>query len=341
MALVVGERFTKSYFDPAKTTRSVNDSLTVPRLAERFFTGYGGATGKNSPERPASSKSKCSGVNSSMPMIRANGTALYYEDTGGAGAPIVFSHGLLWNTTLFAPQIAVLKDRYRCIAYDHRGQGRSADDTGRAIAMETVTDDAAALIEALRLGPVHFCGLSMGGIVAMRLAINRPDLIRSLVLLGTSADPEPYKLKYQTINVIARFFGLGIGSKAILPALFGKTALTDPARVDERLEWQQQLASNRRSIWRAVNGVLERKSIYGELHKIAVPTLVAVGDEDMGMPPALAKRIAGAIAGAKFIVIPGVGHGSTLEQPAVVTAAIGAFLDAQAQAASRSATGAA
>ena len=83
-----------------------------------------------------------------MPMIRANGTALYYEDTGGSGAPVVFSHGLFWNTTLFAPQIAALKNRYRCIAYDHRGQGRSADDVCRAIDMKTVTDYAAALIEA-------------------------------------------------------------------------------------------------------------------------------------------------------------------------------------------------
>jgi len=66
-----------------------------------------------------------------MPMIGVNGTALYYEDTGGSGAPIVFSHGVLWNNTLFAPQIAALKDRYRCIAYDHRGQGRSADDAAR------------------------------------------------------------------------------------------------------------------------------------------------------------------------------------------------------------------
>ena len=144
-----------------------------------------------------------------MPMIRANGTALYYEDTGGTSVPVVFSHGLLWDTKLFAPQIAVLKDRYRCIAYDHRGQGRSADDTGRAISLETLTADAAALIEKLDLGPVHFCGLSLGGIVAMRLAIARPDLIRSLVLLDTTADAEPYKLKYQAMNLVARLAGLG------------------------------------------------------------------------------------------------------------------------------------
>jgi 3-oxoadipate enol-lactonase len=270
-----------------------------------------------------------------MPMIRANGTALYYEDTGGTGAPIVFSHGLLWNTTLFRAQIAALKSRYRCIAYDHRGQGRSADDVGRTIDMKTVTDDAAALIEALRLGPVHFCGLSMGGIVAMRLAISRPDLIRSLVLLDTTADPEPYKLKFKIFNLLARLFGLKAVCKAIMPALYGKTALKDPARADERLEWEQQLASNRRSIWRAANGVIERESIYQELPKITVPTLVAVGDEDLGTPPAMAERIVGAIAGANLMIIPGAGHGSTLEQPALVTAAIDSFLDAQGRAGAR------
>jgi 3-oxoadipate enol-lactonase len=267
-----------------------------------------------------------------MPMIRANGTTLYYEDTGGTGVPVVFSHGLLWNTTLFAPQIAVLRDRYRCIAYDHRGQGRSADDTGRAISVETLTADAAALIEKLELGPVHFCGLSLGGIVAMRLAIGRPDLIRSLVLLDTTADAEPYKLKYQAMNLIARFAGLGAVGGAIMPALYGKTTLNDPARADECYVWKQQLLSNRNTIWRAINGVLDRKSIYDELGKIATPTLVAVGEEDTGTPQAMAERIAGAVAGAKLIVIPKAGHATTLEQPAIVTAAIGAFLDGQANA---------
>ena len=266
-----------------------------------------------------------------MPMVRANGTALYYEDSGGTGAPVVFSHGMLWDRTLFAPQIAVLKNRYRCIAYDHRGQGRSADDIGRAISMETVTEDAAALIEKLGLGPVHFCGLSLGGIVAMRLAIGRPDLIRSLVLLDTTADAEPYKLKYKAMTVMARLFGVGFVAPAIMPALYGKTTLNDPARAGKRHEWTQQLIMNRTSIWRAANGVLERKSIYGELGEIVAPTLVMVGDEDVSTPKALADRIAGAIPQAKLIVLPGAGHGSTLEQPAIVTAAIGAFLDAQSE----------
>jgi 3-oxoadipate enol-lactonase len=264
-----------------------------------------------------------------MPMIRANGTSLYYQDTGGSGDPIVFSHGLLWDTTLFASQIAALRDRYRCIAYDHRGQGKSADDNGRAIDMVTVTEDAVALIEALGIAPVHFVGLSLGGIVGMRLAITRPEIVRSLVLLDTTADPEPFKLKYKALNIIIRYFGLGLVVKAIMPALYGKTALKDPARATERHEWQHQLAANRRSIWRAANGVLERRSIYEDLVKITAPTLVAVGEEDIATPLALAERIARAINGAKLVIIPKAGHGSTLEQPEAVTAMIAAFLDPQ------------
>jgi len=262
----------------------------------------------------------------SMATIHVNGTTLYYEDTGGDSPPIVFSHGLLWNTNLFASQIAVLKDRFRCVPYDHRGQGKSADGTGRAIDLDTLTRDAAALIEGLGLGPVHFCGLSLGGIVGMRLAIARPDLIRSLILLSTTADPEPSKLKYKVMNAIARLFGIGSVANAVMPALYGKSSLSDPTRLPERMAWKQQLVDNRRTLWRAVNCALERKSIQAELCKIVAPTLVVVGDEDVATVPARSESIAAAIDGAKLMNIPRAGHGLTLEATAAVTDAIAAFL---------------
>jgi 3-oxoadipate enol-lactonase len=140
-----------------------------------------------------------------MPKIKVNDTELHYEDTGGTGEPMVFSHGLLWSTALFAPQVAALKGRYRCIAYDHRGQGQSADDTRETIDMDLLTQDAVGLIEALNLGPVHFCGLSMGGFVGMRLAARRPELVRSLILCETSSDPEPpgNAPRYARMNLVA------------------------------------------------------------------------------------------------------------------------------------------
>jgi pimeloyl-ACP methyl ester carboxylesterase len=263
-------------------------------------------------------------------MLRVNGTELYYEDTGGGGPAILFSHGLFWDSSLFAPQIRALKFRYRCVAFDHRGQGQSADSDLRAIDMDTLFADAVALIVALDLEPVHVCGLSMGGFVAMRLGARRPDQVRSLLLLDTSADPEPREnvFKFRLGNWFARCFGTGpLLADATMPMMFGKSTLSDPARALERDAWRRQLRSNRRSLWRAVNGVIERPSVYDELSRITAPTLVMVGEEDTVTVPAKAEKIAAAIAGAKLVRIPRAGHIVTLEQPQAVTQAIGGFLD--------------
>jgi 3-oxoadipate enol-lactonase len=263
-----------------------------------------------------------------MPRIKVNGTELFYEDSGGSAEPILFSHGLLWNASLFAPQVAALKGRYRCIAYDHRGQGRSADAQGSEIGMDLLTDDAVALISALGLGKVHFCGLSMGGFVGMRIAARFPHLVRTLILCETSADAEPEEnvLKYRKLNFVARWLGLRFVTAQVLPILFGKTSLTDASRAAEKAAWKEQLDGNRRSIWRAVNGVINRRAVIDELPRIAAPTLVIVGDEDVATVPAKAERIANAIPDARLVRIPKAGHSSTVEQPQAVNAAILDFL---------------
>lgn len=267
-----------------------------------------------------------------MPTITVNDTTLYYEDTGGPGEPLVFSHGLLWNTTLFAPQVAALKDRYRCISYDHRGQGQSADDARQVIDMDLLTADAVVLIEALDLGPVHFCGLSMGGFIGMRLAARHPALVRSLILCETSAGPEPAENapRYKRLNVVARWLGPRVVIPAVMPILFGKTSLTDPKREAQRAEWKRQLNRNRRSIWRAVNGVILREPVAGELPRIVAPTLVIVGAEDVATVPAKARQISELIPRSRLAILEAAGHSSTVEQPEAVNAQIERFLESVA-----------
>src|SRR5574337_1936977 len=160
-----------------------------------------------------------------MPEIElADGARLYYEDTGpgSTGQTIAFSHGLLWNTTMFAPQIAALRGRYRCIAWDHRGQGKSSGDWREHIGMELVWQDAVQLLEKLAGGPVHFCGLSMGGFVAMRMAASRPDLVRSLILLETSSLPEPRENvpRYRMLNRVVRMLGYRVVRSRVAPIMF-------------------------------------------------------------------------------------------------------------------------
>ncbi|WP_306522561.1 alpha/beta fold hydrolase [Gemmatimonas sp.] len=260
--------------------------------------------------------------------LTVNGTALWVEDAGGDGPPLLFSHGLLMSGRMFDAQVAALQGRYRCIRWDHRGQGRSADVSGRAISIEQVTDDAVALIRALALPPAHFVGLSMGGFVGMRLAARHPELLRSLMLLDTSADAEPAENvpRYRLLNALTRWLGIRWVVGRVMPIMFGRTFLSDPAKAADRAHWRAQLAGNRPSIYRAVNGVVEREAVAPELGKIRCPTLVLVGEEDAATVPAKSERICALIAGADLVRIPGAGHSSSVEQPAAVTAALDAFL---------------
>lgn len=261
--------------------------------------------------------------------LEVNGTSLEVLDTGpgSSGETIAFSHGLLWDTSLFAPQIEALRSKYRCIAWDHRGQGKSAADHRRCIGMELVSMDAIALLEKLAPGPVHFCGLSMGGFVAMRIAARRPDLIKTLLLLETSADEEPIETvgRYRTLTAVVKLVGPKLIGGRIAPIMIGRTTMHDPARVRDVATYTATM-TQRKDIWRAVNGVIDRAPIFGELGRIVTPTLVLVGDEDTATPRPKAERIAAEIRGATLEVIPQAGHSSSVEQPARVTQAIERFL---------------
>jgi pimeloyl-ACP methyl ester carboxylesterase len=264
-----------------------------------------------------------------MATISINGCDLYYEDSGGHDKPVLMlSHGLLWSTALFQHQVEDLSDRYRVICYDHRGQGRSAVPKGRSITIEACYRDAVALIEALNVGPCHFGGLSMGGFVAMRLAARRPDLLRSCVLIETSADPEPAENvdSYRRLNLVARWIGLRLVAAKVMPIMFGRTFMTDPERAPERTLWRGRMVANRRTIYKAVNGVIERAGVYHELRQITTPTLIIVGDEDVATKPDRSERMHAAIQGSKLVVIPGAGHSSSAEEPVAVNAALREFL---------------
>ncbi len=261
-----------------------------------------------------------------MPLIDIQGTRLQVEDTGPGSSSevVVFSHGLLFDTELFRPQIEALRGRYRVVAWDHRGQGQSADDPRDVIGMELLTDDALALLDALSVDRAHFVGLSMGGFVGMRLAARHPRRIASLSLLNTSAEPEPRRNipRYAAMNLAARAVGVAPVVSRVLPILFGKTTMTSSARATLRRAWAEHLAKNRRSVWRAVNGVLTREGVEHLLPRITARTSVLVGEEDVATVPSKGERIARDVRGARLVRIPEAGHSSSIEQPDLVTDAL-------------------
>jgi pimeloyl-ACP methyl ester carboxylesterase len=263
-----------------------------------------------------------------MPTRVINGARIHYEDSGSGPETIVFSHGLLMSGEMFSEQVKALSDRYRCVSYDHRGQARS-EVTASGYDMDTLAADAAALIRELGAAPCHFAGLSMGGFIGMRLAIHHPELLKSLILMDTSADPEPEQNKgpYRRLAFIGRWFGFRPVIKPLMRIMFGRTFLNDPAAEALRKHWKSHLMGlDKVGTSRAAHGVIDRDGVYEQLGRIETPTLVLVGDEDVATVPAKAERLQQAITGSQLVIIPGAGHSSSIEQPALVTRTIEDFL---------------
>jgi pimeloyl-ACP methyl ester carboxylesterase len=251
-----------------------------------------------------------------MPYLSLPSLNLYYEEVGTGPETLVFSHGLLWSHRMFEAQVAELSKSYRVISYDHRGQGKS--EVKGPYDMDTVAADAAALIQNLVDGPVHFIGLSMGGFVGMRLAARHPELIKSLVLLETSANAEPLENlpQYKVLNGIVRWIGIipPIANK-VMKIMFAHSWLQDSANTTSIRRWKKELSSNKKSITGPVEGVIYRKGVEEELGNISCPTMVIVGDEDVATTPEKAAFIQKGIKGATLEFITGAGHSSCIEKP--------------------------
>lgn len=268
-----------------------------------------------------------------MPSFTRDGATIHYTDTGTPdGRPdaptVFFGHSLLFSGWMFGPQIAALRSQYRCVAIDWRGQGDSSASKD-GYDMDTLAQDAVALIGSLGVAPVHYVGLSMGGFIGQRIAARHGDLLRSLTLLDTSAGPEdPDKVgRYKLLARVYRLTGITPLRGAVLPLIFGPAFLADPTGKPVLDEWERRLRRCRRSgISKAVLGVANRTPVEDEIAAISVPTLVIVGANDVTIPPPEAQCIAERIPGARLEQIPACGHTSTLEQPDTVTGLLRDFL---------------
>jgi 3-oxoadipate enol-lactonase len=273
-------------------------------------------------------------VGDPVPTLDIHGVTVSYEDTGPPpGRPdaptIVFGHGLLFSGWMFHPQIAALRDRYRCVTVDWRGQGRTPAAATGGYDMDTLTGDAVALIAHLDVGPVHWVGLSMGGFVGQRLGARHGELLRSLTLLDTSADREPIRSAVEEFAManVYPFVGIGPLKGSVLKLMFGPTFLADPANEPLVEEFVAGVARcGRWGLRKAILAVTTRSPIHAEIDRITVPTLVVTGADDRPTPPADARRIAERIPGAELHIVPECGHSATVEQPAAITGLIDEFL---------------
>ncbi|MDX1662080.1 MAG: alpha/beta fold hydrolase, partial [Gemmatimonadota bacterium] len=210
---------------------------------------------------------------------------------------------------------------------DFRGHGLSGP-AEEPFDLHDLVDDQIAILDHLGIERAVWAGLSIGGMVAMRAALARPDRVAALALLDTDARAETRarKLRFGAMGLAARAVGIRPLLPAIVPLFFSRgTRRADPELVDE---WRMRFASMHvPSMRRFLDALLARDPIVDRLGEIGVPALVVVGAEDSVTPPDLSEEIATAIPEASLVVVPHAGHLSALERPDEVTPALIDFLE--------------
>lgn len=262
-----------------------------------------------------------------MNKVKVNNVELYYQSVGNESETILFSHGYLMNNTMFNGQIDVFKDRFRCVSFDHRGHGQS-EVTKDGYELDNLVTDAISLIEALNMGPVHFAGMSTGGFVGMRIALRRADLLKSLVLMDTSAEAESEKAmkQYNLLLWMVKYVGWWAVIGQVMPILFHTSFLKDVARQAEVKKWRDIITGHsKKGMISFGKGIFARDSVLEQLAGLTLPVAVIVGEEDIATAPAYAQRMADVIPNAKLYKIPDAGHSAAVEKPTEVADAMRDF----------------
>lgn len=262
-----------------------------------------------------------------MPDILIGGVRLHYDIHGDGPETIVFVHGLMLASESWEAQVASFSATHRVVTFDLRGQGRSAHISA-GLDLDNLAADTVELIRALRLGPCHLVGFSMGTFVAMRVAARRPELVRTLTLIGPSAEAEePENLpRYRLLIALVKLFGPRPFTGPLMKILFGDTFLNDARRSPEAEHWRAYLRRLPKDLHRAAAASAGRRAITGELGNISAPTLIVSGEEDRPISPDKARAVHAAIAGSRFEAIPATGHAVMIERPDRFNALLEAFI---------------
>lgn len=259
-----------------------------------------------------------------MKTINVGGVEIQYADKG-QGPAVLFLHGFPLSLGMWDEQEA-LSDRYRIVRFDARGHGGSGVGDS-ALTMDRIAEDAAVLIEQLRLGPVVLAGCSMGGYAAFAFAQKHPSLLRGLVLVDTKAGADTPEARKGRGELAAKVMkdGPPAALEAFLPKLVGDTTKATRADVVAKIK-DMVLATPKQGISDALHGIAARQDSTPFLREIAVPTLVICGEEDVITPRAEAEILQKGITGAELAMIPKSGHLPSMETPEEFNAVLGKFL---------------
>lgn len=245
-------------------------------------------------------------------FIRANGIVLHVRLTGPAdGTPLVFSNSLGSDFRIWDEVVERLAGRYRILLYDKRGHGLSDAPHG-PYTIDDHTDDLLALLDHFNIVSAAIVGLSVGGMVAQRLAVRAPERITALVLCGSAARIGSQEGWANRIGAVERG-GIASVAESILELWF--TAYFRQRRANDLAGWRNMLVRTPADGYVATCATVRDADLRANAARIAAPVLCVAGDQDGSTPPDLVRATAQLIPGARFVLIKDAGHIPCVEQP--------------------------
>lgn len=240
--------------------------------------------------------------------IEIGGHMTWVEEFGSTAAAetVVLLHGGISNCDDLRPAASMFEDRYRLIAFDRRGHGRTAD-TDRRFSYVEMADETIGVLEHVVGGSAALVGWSDGGIVALLVALRRPDLVRRMVLIGTDFHYEGVRPFGQDAAMAATF--------EAMKASYGERSPDGPEHFQAMLGKATELMET------------EPTLTTRDLAAVSSPTLVLVGDDDL-IEHAHTVALYEALPAGRLAVIPAASHMVPVEQPGLVGRLIADFLEA-------------
>lgn len=253
-----------------------------------------------------------------------NGTRLHVIDEG-SGHPVLFLHGMGCDGTDWQSQIDAFHDRYRCVAIDHRGHGRSDRAVGDGFSIAGFAADALGVLDHLGVDRAHVVGLSMGGMIAQQLTLTAPERVCTLSLLDTFARPGATGEGMGAMADQVEAGGLDALAGGFQAMVFAAGTLAGKPDVIARFDTQFRANTPACLAWdmRAIAAL----DVYDRLGSITVPTVVLCGAEDNLTPLPMAEELAAAIPGATLEIVSDAGHFSNIENPEIVNQILGKQLE--------------
>lgn len=253
------------------------------------------------------------------------GHKIHYVEEG-QGGPVVFAHGFVMDHTMFAAQFEELPRTHRCIAWDMRGHGHSDTPDG-PWSMADLVADLEGFIEEVAVPPCDLVGMSLGGMTAVRVALQRPDLVRSLVLVDSSADgvdpgSEPM---YRDFQAQVEHDGLKEDlARSTLPIFYAQSFIdANPDVMDYHVDRVTSMPA--KAVYEGLRVLIERGSVTDRLGELKMPALFIHGELDAALPVSGAEKESALVPGSKLVKIPGAGHSTPIEAPDAVNEALASF----------------